>query len=274
MIPIINLWLATALMLSPLAAGAPAASDDWVETPYGWSRIAFTDRFQRLDVGPGRTWGWQTGAYRDDCRGNTHDFKSDYLTPTALSAADGRLTITARPAADGRWDTGLITTGDSCDTGGSGAEVRTGDLLLAQVRLPAANTGAWPALWTWRDGRNELDVFEWHADRPDTLEFVNQVHSGTGQYTSPDIAAGGWLWIGARFGAENTTWYVGTAPDALHPVYQDGTGVGEDFAAYVVLSLSVNNGVYHTAPTTDTPASLAAEEITVYRPAPPGLPDK
>ncbi|MFI6446554.1 beta-glucanase [Kitasatospora sp. NPDC050543] len=264
-----HIWLATAL--AALSAAAPA-QDNWVDTPYGRTTVAFSDSFQRLELGPGRTWGWQTGAYAD-CVSNPADFKLDRLTPDALSASGGRLTVTATPADGDSWNTGLITTGDSCDSGGNGAQVRTGDLLLALVRLPDTDNGAWPALWTWRDGRNEVDVFEWHADRPDTLEFVNQVHSSTGHYSSPDIGPGRLLYVGVRLGSDNTTWYLGTAPDRLAAVYADHTGVGDDFAAFPILSLSVNNGMYHAAPTTAEPSTLGVDEITIYRPAPANLPN-
>ncbi|WP_327069488.1 beta-glucanase [Kitasatospora sp. NBC_01250] len=267
----LGLMTAIALTVSTatVAGAAPGAG---TSAPFAAATVAFTDDFHTLDVGPGHTWGWQTGAYQD-CVDNQHDFKLDHLSESALSAAGGHLTITASPRPDGNWDTGLLTTGDSCDTGGDGTEIRTGDLIMAHVRLPDADSGAWPALWSWRDGQNEVDVFEWQADHPGTLEFVNQVHSGTGRYTNAAVSADGWLYVGARLGADNTTWYVGPSLDHLAVAYADHSGVGPDFAAYPVLSLSVNNGVYHPAPTTSKPISFSVDSLTVYRPAPPGLPD-
>ncbi|BFV55582.1 hypothetical protein KCMC57_up06860 [Kitasatospora sp. CMC57] len=236
------------------------------------TRIAFSDGFDRLSVGAGGTWGWRSTAYRDGCTDNPQDYKLDHLTPEALRSEGGALVITARPGDAGRWNTGLLTTGDSCGSGGSGAQVRTGDFLLTRVRLPQAGTGAWPALWTWRDGRNELDVFEWHADRPHTLEFVNHVRGGEGTYSSFDVAPGEWTYVGIRFGESSTTWYVGSDRDRLTEAFDDGAGVGRDFSAYLVLSLSVSSGRYHRAPQQAEPAELAVDEITVYRGTPPGVP--
>ncbi|GAA2750638.1 hypothetical protein GCM10010440_59710 [Kitasatospora cinereorecta] len=264
---ILSLVLGLMGMLGPRLPDA--SSDLSTPAPYGKAQPVFRDTFDRASVGGGGTWGWKTGAYSGNCTDNPGDFKLDHLTPDALRVDNGTLVITARPAADGRWDTGLVTTGDSCGSGGSGAQIRTGDILLARIRLPAADSGAWPALWTWRDGRNEIDVFEWHGDRPGVAEFVNHVRGGSGTYTSDAVRPGAWIYVGARFGANNTVWYVGSAQDRLEIAYQDHRGVGEDFAAFPVLSLSVNNGRYHHAPPGKAPVDLAVDSITVYRPATP-----
>ncbi|RKE17312.1 hypothetical protein [Streptomyces sp. TLI_171] len=268
------LWLSLIVSFAWSLAGLtppqlPDGTAPSAKLPFGKDRAVFRETFDRASVGVGGTWGWKSGAYAGDCTDNPRDFKLDHLTPDALTVADGALLISARPAPDGRWTTGLITTGDTCGSGGSGEQVRTGDFLLAHLRLPEANTGAWPALWTWRDGHNEIDVFEWHADRPGTAEFVNHTRSGDGTYSSDAIRAGGWLYVGARFGADNVVWYVGATPTRLEVAYQDHTGVGADFAAYPVLSLSVNNGRYHRAPPAQQPFDLAVDSLTIYRPTAP-----
>ncbi|WP_405013640.1 beta-glucanase [Kitasatospora sp. NBC_01539] len=267
MLPL-NLLLATAL------AAVPGAAEPRAVTA-AVSRIVFVDTFRTLDVGPGRTWGWQTAAYSrcTDSSDNPAAWKLDRLTTDALSTASGHLVITATPRPDGAWNTGLLTTGDSCDSGGNGAQVRTGDFLLAHIRLPEANTGTWPGLWTWRDGKNEVDVFEWHADRPENIEFVNHVRSGDTVFTAPYVGAGKWIYIGARFGADNTTWYIGTDSTQLTPAFSDRTGVGPDFAAYPILNLSVSDGAFHRPPAGTTPATLESDLFMIQRPAPASLPD-
>ncbi|MCU7825133.1 beta-glucanase [Kitasatospora sp. DSM 101779] len=249
------------------AAAAPAAA---AEHP---STTVLDDSFRTLDLGPGRPWGWQSAAYAQ-CTSNPGHYKLDHLTTTALSTARGHLTITATPRADGRWNTGLLTTGDSCASGGTGAQIRTGGLLMAHVRLPAAGSGTWPGLWTWRDGHNELDVFEWHADFPGTIEFANHVlPPGSGAlYSGPEIGAGRWLWVGARFGADSVVWYVGTDLDHLVRAYEDGLGVGGDFAAYPILNLAVDDGNFHTPPRGSRPATMEADRLVVMQPAPNWLP--
>ncbi|TWE16757.1 hypothetical protein FB465_1748 [Kitasatospora atroaurantiaca] len=261
------LLLALAMTAFPATATTP--------TRTGGPHPVLAERFTTLDLGPGRLWGWQSTAYSrcTDNDDNPDSWKLDRLTPDALSTARGYLTITATAHPDGHWDTGLLTTGESCGTGGDGTLVRTGDLMVAHVLLPHADTGTWAGLWTWRDGHNEVDVFEWHADHPDTLEFVNHVRSGNAYYTDASVGAGEWLYIGTHFGADNTTWYVGPTLDHLTPVFADHTGVGADFAAYPILNLSISNGRgYHPAPATPTPATLSVDHLLIEHPAPDELP--
>ncbi|WBP89125.1 LamG domain-containing protein [Kitasatospora cathayae] len=225
------------------------------------------DRFTSLDLGPGRPWGWQSAAYAK-CTENPDSWKLDRLTRDALSTADGHLTVTAQHRADGKWETGLLTTGDSCDSGGSGFQLRTGDLVVVHVRMPAAGTGAWPCLWTWRDGGNELDLFEWYADHPDRIEFVNHVRSSSTLYSGPDIGPGQWVYVAVRLGADDDTWYVGPSRDRLTPVWSDGTGVGPGFSAYLVLSLSIGDGTFHLPPSGTDPVSMEVDLLSVERPGP------
>lgn len=65
-------------------------------------------------------------------------------------------------------------------------------MLEARVRLPTA-LGAWPAIWTWRDGGQEIDVFEYHPDNPDLLELSNHVRSAHHYYRDEAVRPGaGW----------------------------------------------------------------------------------
>ncbi|WP_439333419.1 hypothetical protein [Streptomyces cahuitamycinicus] len=93
----------------------------------------------------------------------------------------------ARRRQDGRWNTGLLTTEGSQE----GFTVRAGDVLEARVRLPE-EIGAWPALRTWRDGDQEIDVFEYHPDNPDLLEFTNHVRGTNRYHHDPAIRPGAW----------------------------------------------------------------------------------
>ncbi|MDL4773712.1 hypothetical protein [Actinomadura xylanilytica] len=224
------------------------------------------ETFDRLDVGPGRTWGWKSAAY-PDCVTNRPNFKLDRLSTSAMSVASGVLTVTAAPQPDGRWQTGLLSTGDSCDSGGRDLEVRTGDVVAARVRLPDAETGAWPGVWTWRHGRNEIDIFEWHADRPGTLEFVNHVKGSAKFWHSRLVKRGSWLDIAVRLGAKRVTWYVGRPPGPLHAVFRDRVGVGPRFHSYLVAGLAVDDGSIHARPDSDRPFSFQIASLTVHRPA-------
>ncbi|MEE1787719.1 beta-glucanase [Streptomyces sp. SP17BM10] len=259
----IRLLLATAVTAVATLTTAPAGAAP-VAPPPGDTTVLL-ERFDALDLGPGRRWGSQTAAYTN-CTDNPNSWKSDRLTPDALSTASGHLTVTATHRADGNWDTGLLTTGDSCDSGGTGFQVRTGDLVVVHVRLPAADTGAWPCLWTWRDGGDEVDLFEWYADHPDRIEFVNHVRSGSTVYSGPDIGPERWAYVAVRLGADNDTWYVGPSRDRLTPVWSDGTGVGPDFSAYLILNLSIGDGTFHAPPSRTDPVTMEVDLLSVDRP--------
>jgi hypothetical protein len=260
-----RLVLAAAISVAAVLTPAlPPAGVESLATPTR-GRPVLLERFSTLDVGPGRAWGWQSASYAN-CTDNPDSWKYDRLTRSSLSTAPGHLVVTATHRDDGNWDTGLLTTGDSCDSGGSGFQVRTGDLVLVHIRLPAADTGAWPCLWTWRDGRNEVDIFEWYADRPDQIEFVNHVRSGSTVYADPNIGADRWVYLAAQLGADNNTWYVGPSIDTLTEVWSDHTGVGPDFAAYLILNLSISDGSFHQAPAGTDPVSMEIDLLTVERP--------
>ncbi|WP_308287144.1 hypothetical protein [Actinomadura parmotrematis] len=233
--------------------------------------------FARPRIGPDRRWGWKSGAY-PDCPTNPADFKLDRLTRSALATADGVLTVTATPqqaaatAQAERWRTGLVSTGDTCASGGNGFQVRTGDVVAARVRLPQTTSGAWPGIWTWRAGGNEIDLFEWHADRPDTLEFANHTRdhilgrAGTGMFwTWPGIRPGRWLDVAVRLGARRVTWYVGLPPGPLRAVHGDERGVGPDFHAHLAAGLSIDDGRLHARPTGPRPITFRIASLTVHR---------
>ncbi len=210
----------------------------------------------------GRRWvGDTTSAYQYGNH-NPGDNKLDWLDPNAVSVAAGVATFTARPGPhtlrNGRraWTTGLLTTEGSQE----GFQVSTGDYIQTRVQLPTG-LGAWPALWTWKDGNGEIDSFEYHPDNPNLLELTNHVGGGGDYYTDATaIRPGGWVTIGTAYGASSVDWYV----DGVE-AYSDGTGVGQDWSAYLILNLSVCAGRYHPAPSGSTPLTFAVDYLRVYR---------
>jgi beta-glucanase (GH16 family) len=179
-----------------------------------------------------------------------------------VSVAGGVATFTAQPSShtleNGRqaWTTGMLTTEGSSE----GFQVKTGDYVEARVKLPTG-TGAWPALWTWKDGNGEIDSFEYHPDNANLLELTNHVKSGQDYYTNASsVAPGSWVTIGTYYGANSVDWYVNGAK-----VYSDGTGVGANWSAYLILNLSISAGQYHSAPTSTSPISFSADYVRVYR---------
>ncbi|BAJ32080.1 MULTISPECIES: family 16 glycosylhydrolase [Kitasatospora] len=210
----------------------------------------------------GSKWtGDRSSAYRYGDH-NPDDNKLDWLAPSAVTVSGGVATFTATPSAhtleSGKraWDTGLLTTEYSKD----GFQVRTGDYIEARVKLPAGD-GAWPALWTWKDGNNEIDSFEYHPDNPNLLELSNRIRPGLKYHTdTAAIAPDRWVTVGTYYGADSVDWYVNGAK-----VYSDGTGVGANWSAYPILNLSLSAGQYHPAASGSAALAFSADYLRVYR---------
>ncbi|MEY9962087.1 hypothetical protein ABIA33_000108 [Streptacidiphilus sp. MAP12-16] len=257
----------TAALCCVVGAVAPAARAVLVSgapPSVAGQRVVFQADFHRMTIGAHQVWGWQTAAFAS-CVTNPGQQKLDHLTRAAAATRDGVLTITARPRSDRHWDTGLLTTGDSCTSGGSGFLERTGDLVVAHVRLPDGRAGAWPAVWSWRAGGNEVDLFEWHAGAPHRLEFVNHKRGAANLWSSPLVAPGAWLYLGVRLGADHVTWYVGTTRAGMRAVWHDNRGVGRSFAAYPVISLSVDDGSNYPPPASAAALAFSMDSFQVYR---------
>ncbi|MFJ3922048.1 beta-glucanase [Streptomyces sp. NPDC090022] len=195
----------------------------------------------------GRSW-----AYPDGGPVNPRDDKLDHLVEDPAYSRSGTFRATRRP--DGNWDTGLLTTEGSAEA----FMVRAGDVLEARVRLPEA-LGAWPAIWTWRDGDQEVDVFEYHPDNPDLLELSNHVLAGSSHYyRNAAVRPGAWVDLEVKFGADSVVWWVnGTR------VFADRRGVGRRWRAYLIVNLSVTAGRYHPAP--DPAVSEMSYEVSALR---------
>ena len=227
----------------------------------GGKSLVWSEEFD-APIAWGTKWvGDRTSAYRYGNH-NPDDNKLDWLDPGCVTVSGGVATFTATPAGhtldNGRqaWRTGLLTTEYSDE----GFRVRTGDHVETRVRLPSRD-GAWPALWTWKDGRNEVDTFEYHPDNPHLLELSNHVHSGGTYHTDADaIVPGGWVTVGSLYGKHSVDWYVNGVR-----VFRDGTGVGGSWSAYLILNLSLCAGRYHPAPTGQGPITFAASYVRVYR---------
>ncbi|MEV7561304.1 beta-glucanase [Streptomyces sp. NPDC089795] len=211
----------------------------------------FTANFQSTSQWvAGRSWAYPNGGPT-----NTGDNKLDYLVADPSYSRTGTFRATRRP--DGKWNAGLLTTEGSEE----GFMVRAGDVLESRVRLPA-EIGAWPAIWTWRDGGNEIDIFEYHPDNPDLLELSNHVKGGSRYHRDSTIAPGAWVDLKVEFGTRSVVWWVnGTR------VFADRRGVGRNWRAYLIVNLSVCAGRYHPAPEPGvSQMSYAVEYLRVHRP--------
>lgn len=246
---------------APTPTPAPAPPTTGTASPVPGKSLTWSDEFNS-SIAWGSTWvGDKSTAYRYGNH-NPDDNKLDWLTTSGVSVADGVATFTAKPSShtleNGKqaWDTGLLTTEGSSQ----GFQVKTGDYAETRVKLPTGS-GAWPALWTWKNGNGEIDSFEYHPDNPNLLELTNHVKSGSKYYTDANaVAKDQWVTIGTYYGATSVDWYVNGTK-----VFSDGTGVGADWSAYLILNLSVGAGQYHPAPSGTAPLSFAADYVRVYR---------
>ncbi|WP_035844897.1 LamG domain-containing protein [Kitasatospora azatica] len=189
----------------------------------------------------------RTSAYPNMGPTNRAAHKLDHLSRAYCPG--GVFAATRRLHGSDQWNCNLLTTEGSPE----GFQLRAGDLLTARIVLPTA-LGAWPAIWTWRDGGNEIDVFEYHPDHPDLLELSNHVRGGHRYWhgAAAGVAPGATVELATRFGADSVDWYAGDLP-----IYQDGRGVGADWHAYLIVNLSVADGTYHPAPSHDGPPRLS-----------------
>ncbi|MFF3597920.1 beta-glucanase [Kitasatospora indigofera] len=238
---------------TPGPGGQPAAGTGGTAAPAALAGTVFT-----ADFSSARQWvAGRSSAYPNMGPTNRGDHKLDYLVRQYCPG--GVFSAVAR-AGDGLWNCNLLTTEGSPD----GFQVRAGDVLRARVTLPTG-AGAWPAIWTWRDGRNEVDVFEYHPDNPNLLELSN--HMGSGSYLywrdqSGAVAPGATIDLRVTLGARSVDWYVNG-----RRVYADGRGVGVGWHAYLIVNMSVSDGTYHPRPSgpAGTRLSWVCHSLTVER---------
>jgi hypothetical protein len=223
--------------------------------------LTFNENFTTPIVWGQRWIGNTTSAYQYGNH-NPNDDKLDWLDTADVTSGSGQVTFTARPSThileNGKqaWNTGLITTEGSTE----GFQVKTGDYIETRVSMPPG-LGAWPALWSWKNGDTEIDKYEYHPDNPSLLELTNHINFAQDYYTNPGaVSPNAWVTIGAHYGATSVDWYVNGVK-----VFSDGKGVGTSFSAYIILNLSIDAGMYHPAPANNNPISFSAQYVHVWR---------
>lgn len=126
----------------------------------------FLEDFHAFDIsawGPGTRWIAHTPWHGDfgDAR------FSDPEPGFPFQTAGGILRIEARKGADGRWQSGLISSRDHDGRGGSGFAQQYGYFEM-EAKLPAG-TGVWPGFWlvgVTPKPRAEIDVLEFYGNAP------------------------------------------------------------------------------------------------------------
>jgi hypothetical protein len=182
---------------------------------------------------------------------NSGDNKLDRLDPTRKAPLAGQFAATKR--TDGLWDCDLVTT----EFSQNGFQLRAGDELSALCTVNQQQ-GAWPAVWTWKNGGNEVDCFEYHSDNPTMLEFTNHTNTNGNyfNYASGIVTPGKPFLLVTKFKTTGVEWWVdGTK-------IFTGTGVPSAWSAYIIVNMSVSAGKYHPAPT-PTATQLYADVIAL-----------
>ncbi|WP_078911379.1 glycoside hydrolase family 16 protein [Streptomyces sp. NRRL WC-3742] len=250
---------------TPTPTPAPTPAPDPQAAPIAGKSMAFDEEFNGPIAYGSRWTGDQSSSYHYKTH-NPDDNKLDWIDQSKVAVSGGVATFTAAPGShtleNGKqaWDAGLLTT----EYSSQGFKVKTGDYAETRVKLPAG-TGAWPALWTWNGdsgAHGEIDSFEYHPDNPNLLELTNHVNPSNPEYwTNPKtVAKDQWVTIGTHYGANSVDWYVNGVK-----VHSDGKGVGANWSAYLILNLSVSAGKYHPSPQGNTPITMAADYVRVYR---------
>ncbi|WP_078588311.1 MULTISPECIES: glycoside hydrolase family 16 protein [Streptomyces] len=251
---------ATPSTATPTATATPTTPAP--SSPVAGKSLTWSDEFNS-PISWGQRWvGDKSTSYKYGNH-NPDDNKLDWLNKNNVSVANGVATFTATSGGptleNGKqsWNTGFLTTEGSSE----GFQVKTGDYAETRVKLPAGS-GAWPALWTWKNGNGEIDSFEYHPDNPNLLELTNHVNPGNPKYytDASAIAKDQWVTIGTYYGATSVDWYVNGVK-----VFSDGKGVGANWSAYLILNLSVCAGQYHPAPQGTAPITMAADYVRIYR---------
>ncbi|MER7845330.1 glycoside hydrolase family 16 protein [Kitasatospora sp. NPDC096077] len=247
---------------TPTPSATATPSTPAPSSPIAGKSLTWSDEFNG-PIAWGQRWvGDKSTAYKYGNH-NPGDNKLDWLNKNNVTVANGVATFTATPGGPAlengqqSWNTGFLTTEGSAE----GFQVKTGDYAEARVKMPSV-AGAWPALWTWKNGNGEIDSFEYHPDNPNLLELTNHVNPSNPEYytDAKAVAADQWVTIGTYYGANSVDWYVNGVK-----VYSDNKGVGANFSAYLILNLSVSAGKYHPAPQGNTPISFSADYVRVYR---------
>lgn len=232
-------------------------------TPASTKPLFWSEEFSKIVFWNTKWVGNHTSAYQ---YGNTNpnDSKLDLLwqNSAAVNVNNGIVKFTAAPSStilpNGKraWTTGLLGTEPSTEA----FQVQANDYIETRVQLPS-QAGAWPALWTWKNGGNEVDTFEYHPDNPNLLELSNHVANTGDYYTNASaVYPGAWVTIGTYYGTSSVDWYVNGVK-----VFSDNKGVPASWSAYLILNLSISSGTYHPAPVGTTPITFQADYVRVYR---------
>lgn len=201
-------------------------------------------RFGKTSAYPYSNTSYQSNPGNDKLDILQSDTAGNASRPQFEAGPVGFWRFSATPGANGQWNADLATTENSIN----GFQAKAGDELSAVVVIPyGVQGGAWPAIWTWKNGDAEVDIFEWHPNKPRLLEFSNHAAGNQGdyyQYVDDLIVPGVAFTIVCKFKAEGVEWWINGKLVAKK------TGVPANWSAYLIVNQSVSAGRYHPKPPT------------------------
>ena len=222
-----------ALGLSACDAGLAGSAPGDIDLA-GYRRT-FSETFERVDVsawGPGTRWIAHTPWHGDFGDATFSDPAPGFPFQTSGTT----LRIEARKGADGRWQSGLISSRDHDGPGGSGFAQKFGYFEI-DAKLPPG-PGVWPAFWLVGIDpapRAEIDVFEYYGVAPNS--YRTNVHvwadgpqrygEGSEVAMPPGSASGGFNKYGVLIDDDWVTFYLNrrevwrtpTRPEFKQPMY-------------------------------------------------------
>lgn len=211
-----GLFLCGVIMAS--LAGCSSAAEPAPKSDLDLSRYqpSFAEEFDTLDISE---WGCLSRWIAHTPWGG--DFGSARFAPPddnfPFRVEDGILHIEARRDPSGKWQSGMISSWDACN---SGFAQKYG-YFEVKARLPDA-PGFWPAFWMVgvdkSRGTAEIDVFEYHTATPDRFSLGNLKHPAkagearlsatTKHHISGGLLSAGFNTFGVEISPDATVFYL------------------------------------------------------------------
>jgi beta-glucanase (GH16 family) len=200
---------------------------------------------------------------------------ANVLDPSAVTTADGVLSLTARRQKSGSFDyvSGLIDTGGTPGKTPAGFSFKYG-YVEARIKV-AAGKGLWSAFWmlptanpdgTLHDDDGEIDILETIGSAPRTGNghvHINHKVFGHGYDAGVDLTKD-FHTFGLDWQADHLTWFI----DGKAVFTVNDRAAIPQVAEYLILNLSVGTAdSWPGAPNSSTvfPASMQVQWVRVWR---------
>jgi beta-glucanase (GH16 family) len=191
----------------------PSSSPESPPAPGDWN-LVFQDEFEGNSVDRSK-WSHQSSSLRDNGQGNSgQNQQLEYNRPQNCEVRDGKLIQTAKrenftsPSGHRYGWTG-------CMMNSSPGFTFTYGYIEERSKMPPANTGMWPAFWTWQqpggNSQQEIDVYEyWSSWQGRQDQFLATTHPwGGGSFVGyGNSSPQEFNTYGADIRPDGVTWYL------------------------------------------------------------------